>query len=341
MKAVQIVKPNELRVIDVPKPTLDEHNNVLVKMTAAGICGSDVGIYHGTNAAATYPRIIGHEMVGVVAEVGPTARKVKVGDRVIIDQVVPCGHCYACRKGRPNVCGNLQVRGVHIDGGYREYMAVPDSDCYLVPDMLSDTEAVMIEPTTIAVQCCSRAQLESEDTVLIIGSGALGSSILRIVKQFQPRKIIVSDIDDAKLEEALKNGATDVINSLKEDVPARCHELTDGYGVTVSIDAACVKTSLITALNATGSAGRVITMGFSVAPTEVNQFAITSKELDVRGSRLQNRKFQDVIDLINAGKIDLRGSISHTFPLTEAQKAFDFVDSHDPSIRKIAFTFDF
>ena len=341
MKAVQIVKPNELRAIDVPKPTLDEHNNVLVKMTAAGICGSDVGIYHGTNAAATYPRIIGHEMVGVVAEVGPTARKVKVGDRVIIDQVVPCGHCYACRKGRPNVCGNLQVRGVHIDGGYREYMAVPDTDCYLVPDMLSDTEAVMIEPTTIAVQCCSRAQLESEDTVLIIGSGALGSSILRIVKQFQPRKIIVSDIDDAKLEEALKNGATDVINSLKEDVPARCHELTDGYGVTVSIDAACVKTSLITALNATGSAGRVITMGFSVAPTEVNQFAITSKELDVRGSRLQNRKFQDVIDLINAGKVDLRGSISHTFPLTEAQKAFDFVDSHDPSIRKIAFTFDF
>lgn len=341
MKAVQIVKPNELRVIDVPKPTLDEHNNVLVKMTAAGICGSDVGIYHGTNAAATYPRIIGHEMVGVVAEVGPTAKKVKVGDRVIIDQVVPCGHCYACRKGRPNVCGNLQVRGVHIDGGYREYMAVPDTDCYLVPDMLTDTEAVMIEPTTIAVQCCSRAQLESEDTVLIIGSGALGSSILRIVKQFQPRKIIVSDIDDAKLEEALKNGATDVINSLKEDVPARCHELTDGYGVTVSIDAACVKTSLITALNATGSAGRVITMGFSVAPTEVNQFAITSKELDVRGSRLQNRKFQDVIDLINAGKVDLRGSISHTFPLTEAQKAFDFVDSHDPSIRKIAFTFDF
>ena len=341
MKAVQIVKPNELRVIDVPKPTLDEHNNVLVKMTAAGICGSDVGIYHGTNAAATYPRIIGHEMVGVVAEVGPTARKVKVGDRVIIDQVVPCGHCYACRKGRPNVCGNLQVRGVHIDGGYREYMAVPDTDCYLVPDMLSDAEAVMIEPTTIAVQCCSRAQLESEDTVLIIGSGALGSSILRIVKQFQPRKIIVSDIDDAKLEEALKNGATDVINSLKEDVPARCHELTDGYGVTVSIDAACVKTSLLTALQATGSAGRVITMGFSVAPTEVNQFVITSKELDVRGSRLQNRKFQDVIDLINAGKIDLRGSVSHTFPLTEAQKAFDFVDSRDPSIRKIAFTFDF
>ena len=178
MKAVQIVQPGDLRIIDMEKPQLTEEHNVIVRMTAAGICGSDMGIYHGTNAAATYPRVIGHEIVGVVEEVGPTAKKVKVGDRVIIDQVTACGHCYACRKGRPNVCGDLHVRGVHIDGGYREYIDVADTDCYLLPDFLSDTDAVMIEPTTIAVQCCSRAQLESDDTVLIIGSGALGSSCL-------------------------------------------------------------------------------------------------------------------------------------------------------------------
>ncbi len=339
MKAVQIVRPNELRVIEMEKPVLSEENNVIVKITAAGICGSDVGIYHGTNAAATYPRVIGHEMVGIVTEVGETAKKVKVGDRVIIDQVTACGTCYACRKGRPNVCGNLKVRGVHIDGGYQEFIAVPDTDCYLIPDFLSDADAVMIEPTTIAVQSCSRAQLESEDTLLIIGCGALGSSILRIARQFSPRKIIVSDIDDSKLNEALRNGATDAINSLREDVPTRCRELTDGYGVTAVIDAACVKGSLMTALQAAGSAGRVITMGFSVDPTEVNQFVITSKELDVRGSRLQNRKFQQVIDLVNAGKVDLSGSISHTFPMERAQEAFDFVDSRDPSIRKIVLTF--
>ena len=333
MKGVQIVEPNKLQIVDLEKPQIDKENNVLVRMVAAGICGSDVGIYHGTNAAATYPRIIGHENVGIVEEIGEGVTRVKVGDRVIIDQVT------ACRKGRPNVCGNLKVRGVHIDGGYREYMAVPDRDCYLVPEILSDEEAVMIEPTTIAVQCCSRAQLESEDTVMIIGSGALGSSILRIVKLYNPKAIIVTDIDDAKLEEAKKNGATYTINSLKEDVPTKAHELTDGYGPTVTIDAACVKGSLLTALQATGNAGRVITMGFSVAPTEVNQFVITSKELDVRGSRLQNRKFQDVIDLVNEGKVDLRGSISHTWNFEDAQAAFDFVDSHDPSYRKGVLTF--
>ena len=183
MKGVQIVEPNKLQIVDLEKPKIDKENNVLVRMVASGICGSDVGIYHGTNAAATYPRIIGHENVGIVEEVGEGATKVKVGDRVIIDQVTACGHCYACRKGRPNVCGNLKVRGVHIDGGYREYMAVPDKDCYLVPEMLSDEEAVMIEPTTIAVQCCSRAELESEDTVMIIGRRRLCPQRARGVEQ--------------------------------------------------------------------------------------------------------------------------------------------------------------
>jgi len=340
MKAVRINKPNELRIIDMEKPVIDEKNNVLVKIKAAGICGSDVGIYHGKNAAATYPRVIGHEMVGEIVETGENVTKRKVGERVIIDQVTACGHCYACRKGRPNVCANLQVRGVHIDGGYREYMAVPESDCYLLPENLSYEDAVMIEPTTIAVQACSRAELVFEDNLMIIGAGALGSSILRIARLYNPHKIIMVDIEDDKLKESLENGATDVINSKNEDVVVKVHELTDGYGPTVVIDAACFHGSFLTACKCAGNAGRVITMGFGVDPDEINQFVITSKELDVRGSRLQNRKFQTVIDMVNKGKVDLSDSISHRFYFEDAQKAFDFNDTHDPSIRKIVLTFD-
>ncbi len=340
MKAVQIIKPDHLRIINMEKPVIDEKNNVLVKIRAAGICGSDVGIYHGKNAAATYPRVIGHEMVGDVVEIGSGVTKYKVGDRVIIDQVTACGHCYACRKGRPNVCMDLKVRGVHIDGGYREYMAVPESDCYRLPDSLSYEDAVMIEPTTIAVQACSRAQVEFEDNVMIIGAGALGSSILRIARLYNPRRIIMVDIDDNKLQECLQHGATDVINSKNEDVVARAHELTEGYGPTVVIDAACFKGSFLTACQCAGNAGRVITMGFGVDQDDINQFVITSKELDVRGSRLQNRKFQTVINMINQGKIDLSGSISHRFHFLDAQAAFDFNDTRDPEIRKIVLTFE-
>ncbi|GLB28593.1 putative zinc-type alcohol dehydrogenase-like protein YjmD [Lacrimispora amygdalina] len=340
MKAVQIVKPGELKVIDIEKPGLDEENNVIVKMTAAGICGSDVGIYHGTNAAATYPRIIGHEMVGVVAETGSSVKKLKVGDRVIVNQVTSCGHCYPCRKGRGNVCDHLKVRGVHIDGGYREYIAVPETDCYHLPDSISDQDAVMIEPTTIAIQSCTRAELEKDDMLLIYGSGALGSSILKIARQICDH-IIVADIQDDKLETAKSTGAKHTINVLKEDLVEKVKEYTHMHGATVSIDAVCSKDSLIRLLNATGNAGKVITMGFSTASTEINQFAITAKELDVRGSRLQNKMFGKAIDMIHEGKLDLTGSVSHTFPLTKAQEAFDFVDSHDPSIRKIILTFDF
>ena len=253
MKAVQIVKPNELEVIDVEKPVIDPKNNVLVKMTAAGICGSDVGIYHGTNAAATYPRIIGHEMVGVVAEVGDNVSSLKIGDRIIINQVTSCGHCYPCSKNRGNVCDNLKVRGVHIDGGYREYIAVPESDCYLLPDSLSDQDAVMIEPTTIAIQSCTRAELEKDDMLLIYGAGALGSSILKIAHTICDH-IIVADIMDDKLAEAREHGAQFTINAATEDFQAKVLEYTHGRGATVSIDAACVKNSLLLLLQATGNA---------------------------------------------------------------------------------------
>lgn len=339
MKAVQIASPEQLKIVDVEKPVIDNRNNVLIRMTAAGICGSDVGIYHGTNAAATYPRIIGHEMVGRVAEIGASVTGLKVGDRVIVNQVTSCGECYPCRMGRGNVCDHLAVRGVHIDGGYQEYIAVPEADCYLLPDSLSDEDAVMIEPTTIAIQSCTRAQLEKDDMLLILGAGALGSTILKIARQMCDH-IIVADILDNKLEAAKENGAKYTIHVLKEDLEEKVREYTNGRGATVSIDASGTSDSLMKLLRATGNAGRVMVMGFSTAPIEINQFLITSKELDVRGSRLQNKRFGDAIRLIQEGKLDLKGSVSHTFPLTKAQEAFDFVDSRDPSIRKIVLMFD-
>lgn len=339
MKGIQVERPNELKIIDMDMPTITEKNNVLIKIKAAGICGSDIGIYHGTNAAATYPRVIGHEMVGEVIETGENVNKLQIGDRVIIDQVTNCGKCYACRVGRGNVCANLQVRGVHIDGGYKEYMAVPESDCYIIPDKLSYEDAVLIEPTTIAIQSCSRAELTAEDTLLILGYGALGSSILRIAK-ISGAKIIVADVVDSKLKDALDNGADYIINLSKESITNKTKEYTASYGATVCIDAACTKESLGILLEVVGNAGRVITMGFSEQPTSITQYKITSKEIDVRGSRLQNKKFQKAIDYINENQLDITGSISHRFYFQEAQQAFDFIDTKDSSIRKVVLYFD-
>ena len=340
MKAIQIVKPGKLEIIDIPIPQIDEKNNVLIRMTATGICGSDVGIYNGKNAAATYPRIIGHEMIGKVEKIGDNVKNLKIGDRVIINQVVSCGNCYPCSIGQGNVCDNLAVRGVHIDGGYREFIAVPEEDCYLLPDSISDIDAVMIEPTTISIQACSRSELKKSDILLIMGYGALGSTILKIAKDLCDN-IIVADISDEKLKDAKTKGAKYTINILKENFLEKIREYTNGRGTTVSIDSACTKDSLFQLLKATGNAGRVITMGFSTDPTEVNQFLITSKQLNILGSRLQNKMFSKAIELIEQGKLDLNNSVSHTFTLLEAQKAFDFINSKDQNIRKVVLTFDF
>lgn len=340
MKAIQVTSPGNLKLIHIEKPVPDSHNNTLIKMTAAGICGSDGTIYHGTNAIVTYPRIIGHEMVGIVEETKDNVRNLKPGDRVIINQVVSCGHCYPCINGRGNVCDNLKVRGVHIDGGFREYIAVPESDCYLLPDSISDPDAVMIEPATIAIQACSRAQLKKEDMLLILGYGALGSSVLRIARLICDH-IIVACRTDKKLANARLNGARHTINVKKENLVEKILEYTDGHGATVSVDAANSEDSLPTLLKATGNAGRVMVMGLTSNHFQISPSVITAKELDIRGSRLQNQMFGKAIDMVRDGELNLTGSVSHTFPLTKAQEAFDLIDSHDPSVRKVVLTFDF
>lgn len=338
MKAIRVIKPLEVVIEEVEQPRIEKNDEVLIKMKAAGICGSDVHIYHGTSPVATYPRVIGHEMVGVIEAVGREVSKVKVGDRVIVNQIVSCGQCYACKRGRGNVCGFLKVRGVHIDGGYQEYIIAPEHDVFILPDKLPFEQAVLLEPISIAVQGVSRAELKDDDTVLILGAGNLGSSLLQIAK-LTGATIIMADIAEHRLTDAKKNGAHYTINSSKTDLFEEVMRLTDGYGATASIDAACTRDSLPLLIKCTGNAGRVITMGFIEEPSEVAQFRITAKELDIRGSRLQNKRFPTVIKLFEEDKISFEGMISHVMPYYDIQKALDMIDSRDPSVKKIVLSF--
>jgi L-gulonate 5-dehydrogenase len=276
-------------------------------------------------------------MVGVIAETGKDVSKVKSGDHVIVNQIVYCGECYPCKIGRPNVCCDIKVRGVHIDGGFREYIAADEADMHLLPEKLSFTDAIMIEPMSIAFQACSRADITKDDIVFILGAGALGKSIIRAAL-LSGATIISADIEDRRLEEAAALGVKFLINPNKEDLAVKLREFTE-WGPTVSIDAAGFTGSLPLLTDLTSNAGRVITMAFLDEPSPVKQFRITAKELDVRGSRLQNNKFEEVISAYNAGKIKLEGAVSHIIPFDDAIKAFQMIDSGNPDITKIALAF--
>ncbi|HDX5070227.1 TPA: alcohol dehydrogenase catalytic domain-containing protein, partial [Enterobacter asburiae] len=173
MKSVVIQQPNELVIEERPLPQPGP-GEVRVKITLAGICGSDSHIYRGHNPFAKYPRTIGHEFFGVIDAVGEGVDSARLGQRVSVDPVISCGHCYPCSVGKPNVCTSLVVLGVHRDGGFSEYAAVPAKNAWPIPDDIPDRHAVMVEPFTIAANVTGQACPTGQDVALIYGAGPMG-----------------------------------------------------------------------------------------------------------------------------------------------------------------------
>jgi 2-desacetyl-2-hydroxyethyl bacteriochlorophyllide A dehydrogenase len=331
MKALCVHAANNLVIEERPMPVISLPNEVLIKVKAAGICGSDVHIYHGTSPVATYPRVIGHEIAGEITKTGKNVEGFAVGDRVVMDPVISCGNCYQCRIGRQNVCSKLQVRSVHIDGGYQEYIVLPQQSIHRIPDHLSWEEAVMIETFTIAEQACSRAEITSDDVVFIMGAGPAGLSILKRASM-AGATCYISDILKTRLDIAKQYGADAVINAKETDVFNEIMKLTEGGGVTVVIDAVCNVRSLEQALTYVCPAGRVITFGFIREPSAISQLSITSREIDIRGSRLHNNKFPVVIDHFEARRIEVKDMITHRFHFLDIHEALKLVD--DPTTEK-------
>lgn len=331
MKALCVQSPHQLVIEERAMPEISQPNEVLVKVKAAGICGSDVHIYHGTSPVATYPRVIGHEIAGEVVATGSAVTAFATGDRVVMDPVIHCGECYQCRIGRRNVCSNLRVRSVHVDGGYQEYLVLPEQSLYQIPGRLSWEEAVMIEPFTIAEQVCSRAEIAAGDTVLIMGAGPVGLSVLKRAKM-SGATCYISDILDARLALATSYGADATIHAKQKDTGEELMRLTGGHGATVVIDAVCSVKSFELALRYVCPAGRVIPLGFSNEPSAITQLSIVAREIDVRGSRLHNNKFPVVIGHFAEGRIQVADMITHRYPFMQIHEALKLIE--DPAVEK-------
>ena len=178
MLSVVVEQPNQMAVRERPQPQPDTAE-VRVRVRYAGICGSDVHILHGKNPFVVYPRVIGHEFVGRIDAVGEGVDHARIGELVAVDPVISCGRCHACLAGRRNVCRNLQVIGVHRDGGFSEYMTAPASNAYAIPADVPETSSAIIEPFAVAAQVTSRTGVFDSDVALIYGAGPVGLNILR------------------------------------------------------------------------------------------------------------------------------------------------------------------
>lgn len=338
MKVLRVTTPGTIEIQEDQAPAIEASDDIIIKVKAAGICGSDVSIYKGLSPVATYPRVIGHEFSGEVTAIGSAVSHISVGDHVVVNPVCNCGTCRICQKNRGNVCSNLTVMGVHIDGGYREYVKVSSKNVFVIDKSIPWDIAAIIEPYTVAAQVTSRGEIQSDDIVLICGSGQIALTIVQVCNIIGA-KCIMTDVVENRLQRALDFGAYEVINSLKEDVVSRVMELTNGMGVDVSIDAACVGETLKQAALSTRPAGTVVTMGFHDRTAPISEFTITSRELDIRGSRLNNNKFPQVIKWIEEGKLNSSKIITDHFTFLDIEAAFNKLNTDPENTMKIILTF--
>lgn len=338
MKALEINAPGSIQIVErsIPAPSADE---VLIHVKAAGICGSDTHIYHGKNAFATYPRVVGHEFVGEIAGLGQNISDLKIGTPVTVDPVIACNDCHACHIGRPNVCKSLRVLGVHIDGGFQEYIAVNRKNVYVLPQGIPWELAALIEPYSIAAQVKERGHIGIDDTVLICGAGPIGLIILQMAKMVGAKTAIM-DIVDSRLKRATELGADLTINSKKQNVVDEMNRFTDNEGANLVYEATGninVLETCITKIAA--SAGRIVVLGFSQEEVKIPQIAIMSRELEIIGTRLNNKKFPEVISWFEEKRIHPEKILSHTFPFQKAKDAFALMEEAPDSVYKIVLTF--
>ncbi|WP_260629714.1 Zn-dependent oxidoreductase [Serratia liquefaciens] len=338
MHSVVIEKPGQLVIQQRPLPQ-PAANEVRVKIKFAGICGSDVHIYHGHNPFARYPRVIGHEFFGVIDQVGCDVDPQRIGERVAVDPVVSCGHCYPCSIGRPNVCTELQVIGVHRDGGFSDYACAPARNAYRIPDSISDRHAAMVEPFTIGANITAHLQPTADDIALIYGAGPMGLTVIQTLKGvYGVKQVIVTDRISERLVIAQESGADWTFNNAEGSLQAELERR--GLQPTLIVDAACHPAILQEAINLASPAARIGIMGFSGEACTLTQQSITSKELSIFSSRLNSGRFPQVIDWMASGKIDPQRLITHCVSASEVEQAMLMFEQDQRTCCKVLLQFD-
>ena len=341
MKACYVTEPfhYEIRELPEPEPKDDE---VLIRMMAAGVCGSDIHIFRGENPNSRYPLIPGHENVGVVERVGGACTRIRPGDHVVVDYVKRCGTCWQCRHGRGNVCEHVLVRGSGTDGGWREKWCVEEHYVYRIDDSIPWRDAALIEPLAIGEHCTSRGRVAEDDTVLILGTGTIGTIVAQACRMKGAQTVICCDISDSSLERSRSFGADYTINTRTQDLAEEVRRITDGHGVTLAFDSACFPGSL-TMLMRPGivcNAGRIVPMGFCTEPEQITQQMINGRELDIIGTRMTLGQWEPTARKMAEGRYHMEGLATTFVPFGEIDRVFENIVHPDPEVKKTVILFD-
>lgn len=324
MQALMFTAIRENKLVDVPIPTIDRPDGVLLKVKSAGVCGSDLHGYTGQTGRRTPPLIMGHEATAEVVEVGDDVNDLPVGTRVAIQPIESCGKCPQCVAGNRNICERRRLIGMNAPGAYAEYVTWPRSNLYRLPDTLSYENGALAEPLAVAVHAVGLAHIKPLDSVFLVGAGPIGLLMLNLLRQTGARTIIVSDTSDTRLEYAAETGAHVTVNPKTQNVREVVNAHTDGRGVDLAFEAVGIGAAAQQTIEATRNKGVIVWVGNSHKMIEVDMQAIVTRELTIRGSYTMNDEdFQRSLQMLAADQIPTDQFINRRATLSEGATLFD------------------
>ena len=339
MRALLLSEYKRIEPVDFPQPDVAP-DEVLIRVEACGICGSDVHGFDGSTGRRIPPIVMGHEAAGVVERTGGSVRGLRPGDRVTFDSMVYCGECRFCRRGEVNLCDNRRVLGVSCGeyrrhGAFAEYVAVPERIVYRLPDVVSFEHAAMVEPVSVAVHAMALTPVRLGDAAVVVGTGMVGLLVVQAAKLAGCSRVIAVDPDDARLALALKLGATEALNPNAADVPAAVRNLTAGAGADVVFEVVGASQPLETAIASVRKGGTVTLVGNFSPTVQLQLQSVVTRQVKLIGSCGSAGEYPVCLDLLARGAIQVQPLISAVAPLAEGPQWFERLYAKEPGLMKV------
>lgn len=339
MKALVLEQYGKFIYKDVSKPQI-RPNEVLVRVKACAICGSDVHGMDGSTGRRIPPIIMGHEVAGIIEEIGEQVKNFKKGDRVTFDSTIYCCNCYYCHLGKINLCENRRVLGIscdeyHQDGAFAEYIAVPQHILYRLPDNISYDHATFIEPLSVALHAVNNTSIKINDTAVVVGVGMIGLLIIQLLKIAGCGRIIAIDIDQLKLDLALRLGADSAIKSDEVDVKSKILNLTNNRGADISFEIVGISQTVKIAIECLKKGGSLTLIGNLSPEVKIPLQFLVTREIEVKGSCASAGEYDACIEMIARRVINLDVLISKIVPLKEGPIWFNKLYKSESGLLKI------
>jgi len=341
MKALLLSRYKHLEIVDLPEPA-PASGEVLVRVAACGICGSDVHGYDGSTGRRIPPIVMGHEAAGTVAAWGEGVTGFAKGDRLTFDSTVSCGSCHPCRRGDVNLCDHRQVLGVscteyHRPGAFAEYVAVPSRIVHRLPDNLSFEEAAMLEALSVALHAVRLAPVQTGQTALVVGAGMIGLLLVQVLSNAGCSRIFVADLDQSRLELAHAAGATDVLVAGTDPVEAVLKH-TKGRGVDVAMEAVGRTETVQASIDSVCKGGTVVLVGNVTPAVTLPLQKVVARQIRLQGSCASAGEYPQAIELLASGGIEVRSLITAVAPLDQGPRWFARLYAREPHLMKVILT---